>query len=80
MDYDSTTTTKILNKVVLPAGEEEEIEIRAATIIAVNRIQEALANKGVNLLVIEVDWLLWNQGERLLEVMDPHHRTLTTYY
>ena len=36
--------------------------------------------KGIDLLVIEVDWLLWNQGENSLDTMDPHHRTITTFY
>ena len=80
LEYDKETTDKIMNKIELPAGGEEELEIRAATIIAVNRIQKALQAKGIDLLVVEVDWLLWNQGENSLDTMDPHHRTLTTFY
>jgi len=73
-------------------GSQEEVEIRACTVIAVeklkavcNRIlQEDAAAAGVvmprPLLSIELDWLLWNQGEKCKDEIKPHHRTLTIYY
>jgi hypothetical protein len=31
-------------------------------------------------LSIEIDYLLWNEGENLRKDILPHHRTLTIYY
>lgn len=64
----------------IPCGSEEEIEIRAATIIAVDLLQRKLLEAGLNLLVLEVDWILWQRGEAIKDTIAPHHRTLTVYY
>ena len=62
-------------------GSEEEVEIRACTVIAVEHIQRMLKEElQLSLLVIEVDWLLWQQGEEARHEIKPHHRTLTIYY
>ena len=61
-------------------GSEEETEIRAATVVAVEAMREQLATRGVQMLGVEVDWLLWNRGEKSLNEMAPHHKTLTIYY
>lgn len=59
----------------------EESEIRAATVMAVEKIREAvLAKRGISLLAVEVDWLLWNWGESVKDDIAPHHRTLTIFY
>jgi hypothetical protein len=57
-----------------------ETEIRAATIQAVELIQQKLTKKGYKIKVIELDWLLWQIGEDNKDVLQPHHRTLTVYY
>ena len=62
-------------------GSEEEIEIRACTIVAVEMLHRALHRRGVtDVIEIEIDWLLWQQGERAKDDIAPHHRTLTIYY
>lgn len=62
-------------------GSDEETEIRAATVVAVEQLQQALVEKGATkLLVVELDWLLWQRGEAMKEALRPHHRTLTVYY
>lgn len=61
-------------------GSDMETEIRACTVIAVERLQRILAEQGLNLLVLEVDWLLWQKGEAIKDTIKPHHRTLTIYY
>ncbi len=57
-----------------------EIEIRAATVEAVERIHEVMVGQGSKLHVIELDWLLWQIGESQLNSLPPHHRTLTVFY
>ena len=51
-----------------------------ATIIAVERLKQSCMNQGLAVLAIELDWLLWQQGEACKDDMKPHHRTLSIYY
>jgi hypothetical protein len=64
----------------LEHGGKKEVEIRAQTIIAVDLFQKSLKLKGLDLLVLEVDWLLWEKGEVMKDSILPHHRTLSIYY
>lgn len=62
---------------------QEEVEIRAATVIATERICAVLARApGVKRkpLAIQVDWMLWQDGEARKDDILPHHRTLTCFY
>ncbi|KAG6954195.1 hypothetical protein JG687_00011933 [Phytophthora cactorum] len=68
------------NKAEIPAGSEMELEIRAATIQAVEQIHKQMINRGHHLEVIELDWLLWQIGEDNKEDLLPHHRTWSIYY
>jgi hypothetical protein len=63
----------------LRAGEPAEVEIRAATVVAVERLREALDQRGRPLLSIEVDWILWDLSQGLYPVR-PYHRTRTVSY
>ncbi len=80
MKYSDSLAAKIDSHEEIPCGAREEVEIRACTVIAVDRLQRALAQKGIPLLAIEVDWLLWQRGEATKDQIRPHHRTLTIYY
>jgi hypothetical protein len=64
----------------LDPGSEYEIELRAATIQAVERLRDRLAAQGRPLTALEIDWYLWQQAEARREQFKPHHRTLTIYY
>ena len=59
---------------------ETEIELRAATIQAVEMMVVALRQRKVNILPLQLDWLLWERGEASLDKLAPHHRTLTIFY
>jgi Potential Queuosine, Q, salvage protein family len=63
----------------LRPGEPAEVEIRAATVVAVERLRGALAERGRDLMAIEVDWILWDLGQGLYPVR-PYHRTRTAFY
>ncbi len=63
----------------LQPGEPAEVEIRAATVVVVERLREAMAAAGRRLLSIEVDWILWDLGQGLYPVR-PYHRTRTVFY
>jgi hypothetical protein len=80
LEYSSSLAQKVDNMVEIVSASEEEVELRAATVIAVDMLQKKLEGRGVNVLVIELDWLLWQIGERTKDTLAPHHRTLTIYY
>ena len=79
--YSNELSAKIDARDEIQCGCEEEIEIRACTIIAVEMLHHALCRLGVNNIIeIEIDWLLWQQGEKIKDDIAPHHRTLTIFY
>lgn len=66
---------------MLPAGSEEEVEIRAASIIAVEKLRQAVSKRfGRGLFSVQLDWWLWETGEEMQQKHSPHHRTLTIFY
>lgn len=68
-------------RVEIPYGAEEEVEIRAATVQAVEMLREALEGMGrPGVMSVVLDWLLWQEGERAKDALPPHHRTRTVFY
>ncbi|MEZ4522781.1 MAG: queuosine salvage family protein [Thermomicrobiales bacterium] len=65
---------------LVPSGDEREVEIRAATVWAVELLRRALDERGRALRAFEIDWLLWNAAQSLPTDSEPYHRTLTIYY
>ena len=88
LDYHSEYLHKRVDKKLnLVIGCELEVEIRCATIQAVERIRDKLNEKysaSVNdkCTAVTVDWWLWEYGEKRRDDTNwrPHHRTRTTYY
>jgi hypothetical protein len=68
----------------IPAGSEAEVEVRAATVVAVERLRAAVgARHGRGRgppLAVAVDWVLWEAGEAAHARCRPHHRTRTIFY
>ena len=65
---------------ILP-GDPREVEIRAATIIACERLRNLLAERGIVARATQIDWKLWYMGQAAKkEGMLPYHRTRTIYY
>lgn len=63
----------------LAPGEPAEVEIRAATVVAVEAVRNTLAAEGRELKAVEVDWILWAHAQGLFPVR-PYHRTRTVFY
>ncbi|KAG6617087.1 UPF0553 family protein [Phytophthora cinnamomi] len=80
MVYSEELSKMVDSKTEIPAGSEMELEIRAATIQAVEMIHQHMASRGYQLEVIELDWLLWQIGEDNKQELLPHHRTWSIYY
>ncbi|MCI2429714.1 queuosine salvage family protein [Candidatus Acetothermia bacterium] len=78
--YSPALAHKIDRREELLAGSEEEIEIRAHTIWAVELLQRELNRLGRAWRSFEIDWLLWNLGQREEFCQKPSHRTRTIFY
>jgi hypothetical protein len=65
---------------LIPAGSAPEVEIRAATIWAVELLRRALAAQGVVRRASEIDYRLWAESQTATPDLRPYHRTLTIYY
>jgi len=81
--YSEALKSTILSKTEIPAGAEEEVELRAWTVQAVERLKAVLAaDHSIDRMSIQVDWFLWEEGERkaIAGELPPHHRTRTTFY
>ena len=85
LEYSAELTRLIDAREELKPGSEEEVEIRAATVTAVERIRVAVGEKfggeGRGLpKALFLDWYLWELGEAARHEHRPHHRTLTVFY
>ncbi len=70
---------KISDRSPIASGSEEEVEIRGATVMAVELLREALQRKGKRMRSFEIDWILWNATRGISRGM-PHHRTRGIFY
>lgn len=64
----------------IPAGSEEEIEIRAATIWAVELLRRALDQQGISRPASAIDYRLWAESQKHVAGERPYHRTRTINY
>lgn len=79
LEYSPELENKIRNQIIIPAGSREEIEVRSATIWAVEFLCAAMVQRGKKMHAFEIDWLLWNKSQSEKMVL-PHHRTETIFY
>ncbi len=77
--YSASLTRLLLAQELLPSGDPREVEIRAATVQAVESIRDALASRGSPLRAFEVDWYLWTLGQGQPSPL-PYHRTRCVAY
>ena len=79
LEYSEHLARKVDDWVELEPGGPEEVEIRAATVVAVEELRDRLAVAGRRLTAVEVDWMLWSYGQGLFPVR-PYHRVRTVFY
>ncbi|KDP32059.1 hypothetical protein JCGZ_12520 [Jatropha curcas] len=79
LKYSSNLIKMIESDCELSSGSEEEVELRACSIYAVEKMRDLLRVKsGKQVLSIELDLWLWAFGVRSTSLQ--HHRTLSIYY
>lgn len=77
--YSASLADKVQDRVLLPPGSDEEVEIRANTIWAVELLRQEMQALGLDLPSYRIDWLLWSASQDSGQ-MQPYHRTLTIFY
>ncbi len=80
LTYDDDLLARINAGTLIPAGSEEEIEIRACALHAVELIKSALNAAGRAVTSQGLDYLLWNRGQQPHYKAIPRHRTRCVYY
>jgi len=80
LEYALALMEKVDRMVQLDPGSEEEVEIRASTIWAVELIRQEMKRFGKDVHASEIDWLLWNLGQDDSYRAKPYHRTVTIFY
>jgi Queuosine salvage protein len=78
--YSQGLAEKVNLMMPLEPGSEEEIEIRANTVWAVELICQEMKRLGKEVHASEIDWVLWNLGQDDRFRAKPYHRTVTTFY
>src|SRR5688572_20348487 len=82
LQYDADLAARIDREEPIPAGSEEEIELRAGAVHASELIVRALHNAGhTGVTAMNVDYLLWHRGQHpAYKQAKPRHRTRTVFY
>jgi hypothetical protein len=80
MRYGDSLAGRVDSNELIAPGSEEEIEIRANTLMAVELIRRELERSGHDLRAFEIDWILWNLGQDEEFRKRPYHKTVTVYY
>lgn len=80
MKYSEPLANKVDAKMPLPPCSEEEVEIRASTIWAVEFIKQELRENGQNITSFGINDHLWLIGQDKQDNHQPYHRTRTTAY
>ena len=65
---------------LIPAGSEEEVEIRAGAVHAVELLVQQLHGRNQEIRALDLDYLLWNRGQGSFYKARPRHRTRTVFY
>ncbi|XP_059456118.1 uncharacterized protein LOC132186255 isoform X2 [Corylus avellana] len=77
--YSSTLASTIEANSEICPGSEEEVELRACSVHAVEKMRELISMKlGKPVLSVELDLWLWASGIQCSSLQ--HHRTLSIYY
>jgi hypothetical protein len=78
--YEPELTERIQSLASIAPGSPEEVEIRAATIWAVELFRRQLTKRGKKVSSAQLDNWLWNLGQDDTYRSLPYHRTRTIFY
>lgn len=79
LEYSPALMKKIKNRILIAKNSREEIEIRSATIWAIEYLKETLKKLGKEFHSFQIDWILWNKSQKV-KISTPYHLTKTIFY
>lgn len=77
--YSDELAARIEREELIEAGSPEEVELRACALHAVELISASLRQQGHDIKPRQLDYLLWNRGQRYKEGK-PRHRSRSVFY
>lgn len=80
LEYSPELSERLERGELLPSGSDAEIEIRAVTLHAVERMVAGLRDEGVDIDARRLDLHLWNRGQAERYRGGSKHRTRTVFY
>lgn len=81
LEYSPGLVRDIAEEHLIPAGSDEEIEIRACSIHAVELMIAAAEQSGVHWTARDIDQVLWHRGQGpRYKRQEKRHRTRTVFY
>lgn len=80
LTYDAQLANLVDARILIPPGDRMEVEIRAATIIACDRLVQAIQGLGRAITAAELDWQLWTLSQQIPGGSRPYHLTKTIFY
>ena len=80
LEYAGPLAEAIDRDELIPAGSEEEVEIRACAVHAVELVREALLRSGHDVTSRDLDQILWHRGQSPEIMREKRHRTRTVFY
>ena len=80
LTYDDSLLERINAGKLIPPGSKEEVEIRACAVHAVELLKNELQSKDPRITSSNLDYLLWNRGQKPHYKAIPRHRTRTVFY
>jgi hypothetical protein len=78
--YDADLAARIEQGTLLEAGSEEEVEIRACGVDAVERLVGRLRARGAATTAHTLDHVLWDRGQQPAYKARPRHRARSVFY
>lgn len=79
LKYSAELDSDIVHEVLIPKGSQKEIELRAASIAAIEQLRDEMEGLGRTISTNELDWILWVKA-KATSFEKSHHKTLTTFY
>ncbi len=80
LEYNSELAEKVDSQILIPEGSDEEIEIRATTLLAIEKIKDEFIKQGHNVNSVQIDNALWLLSKQPDFDDKPYHLTRTTNY
>jgi hypothetical protein len=80
LSYERPLLYRIMAETPIAAGSPEEVEIRACAVHAVELLKKSIDDRGWRVTSSQLDYYLWNRGQRPDYKAVPRHRARSVFY